>query len=193
MARGKLLVWLLLTVPLAVALVDFALTPEALPGDLLQSTGEWSARFIILALMVTPLKQLWPAAKTVHVLARYRRALGVAGFLYALIHTVAYVFDMETLAAMLAEWSAPAILTGWAAMLLLLPLGMTSNDAAVRALRRGWKRLQRLAYPAALLTLVHWALVHDGLAAALLHFVPLALLQGARLARQSRTTPRSLA
>jgi sulfoxide reductase heme-binding subunit YedZ len=54
----------------------------------------------------------------------------------------------------------------------------------VRWLKAGWKRVQRLAYPAALLTLFHWALVHDGLIAALLHFVPLALLQGWRVARQ---------
>ncbi len=192
-SRGKFIVWLSLSLPLLAALVGYESNPDALPGDLLQTTGEWSARFIILALMVTPLRQLWPQARPVRFLARHRRALGVAGFLYALIHTIAYVLDMETMAALLAEWSAPAILTGWAALLLLLPLGLTSNDAAVRALRSGWKRLQRLAYPAAVLTLVHWALVHDGLAAALLHFVPLALLQGARLARQFRTAPRSLA
>jgi len=181
--RGKHLVWLILCLPLAIALVRFAMSPGAYPGDLLHPTGEWSARFIILALMVTPLKQLWPQIRPVRFLARHRRALGVAGFLYALVHTVAYILDMGSLADMLAELGAPAIWTGWAALLILLPLGLTSNDAAVRALRSGWKRLQRLAYPAAILTLVHWALVHDGLVAALLHFVPLALLQAVRVAR----------
>ena len=77
---------------------------------------------------------------------------------------------------------------------ILVPLGLTSNDAAMRALRGGWKRLQRLAYPAAILTLVHWALVHDGLVAAVLHFVPLALLQAVRVARLfSSPSSRSLA
>ncbi|UUR06807.1 protein-methionine-sulfoxide reductase heme-binding subunit MsrQ [Sphingomonas glaciei] len=188
------LFWLILALPLALALVRFALTPDAYPGDLLHPTGEWSARFIILALMVTPLRQLWPQARIVRFLARHRRALGVAGFLYALAHTAAYVLDMVTLAEMLAEVGAPSIWTGWAALAILVPLGLTSNDAAMRALRGGWKRLQRLAYPAAILTLVHWALVHDGLAAALLHFVPLALLQAVRLVRLfSSPTPRSLA
>jgi sulfoxide reductase heme-binding subunit YedZ len=190
-SRGKYLVWALLSLPLGIALVRHALTPDAYPGDLLHPTGEWSARFIILALMVTPLLQLWPQARAVRLLARHRRSLGVAGFLYALAHTIAYVLDMGTLADMLAELGAPAIWTGWAALLVLVPLGLTSNDAAVRALKAGWKRLQRLAYPAAILTLVHWALVHDGLVAALVHFVPLALLQAMRVARQLPPPKRS--
>jgi sulfoxide reductase heme-binding subunit YedZ len=189
--RGKQFVWLLLALPLAAALVRYWVTEDAYPGDLLHPTGEWSARFIILALMVTPLRQLWPNARPVRFLARHRRALGVAAFLYALAHTLAYVADMGTLADMLAEVGAPAIWTGWAALLILVPLGLSSNDAAMRALRSGWKRLQRLAYPAAILTLVHWALVHDGFAAALVHFVPLALLQAVRVARLFTSPTRS--
>ena len=192
-SRGKYLVWLILALPLAIALVRYTLDPDAWPGDLLHPTGEWSARFIILALMVTPLRQLWPQSRIVRFLARHRRALGVAAFLYALAHTAAYVADMGTLTDMLAEIGAPSIWTGWAALLILLPLGLTSNDAAMRALRSGWKRLQRLAYPAAILTLVHWALVHDGLAAALVHFVPLAVLQVVRVARHFASPSRSLA
>ncbi len=193
-SRYKFLVWLLLALPAALALVRYALSPDAWPGDLLHPTGEWSARFIILALVVTPLRQLFPNSRPVAFLGRHRRALGVAAFFYALLHLVFYVLDMETLEAMLAEVAAPAIWTGWLAMALLLPLGLSSNDAAMRALRAGWKRLQRLAYPAALLTLLHWALVHDGLAAALMHFLPLALLQAWRVVRLfSRRPSRSLA
>ena len=75
---------------------------------------------------------------------------------------------------MLAEIGAPAIWTGWlaAAVHRSCP-ALASSDAAMRLLRRNWKRVQRLAYPAAVLTLVHWALVHDGLVSALVHFAPL--------------------
>ena len=192
--RSKLLVWLVLALPAAAALVQYALTPDAWPGDLLHPTGEWSARFIILALMVTPLRQIFPRSRFTGFLLRHRRALGVAGFLYALLHLAFYVLDMETLEAMLAELGAPSIWTGWLALALLIPLGLTSNDAAVRALRSGWKRLQRLAYPMALLTLVHWALIHDGLIPALVHFLPLALLQAWRVVRLINHRPtRSLA
>ena len=65
-------------------------------------------------------------------------------------------------------------------MFLMVPLAITSNDAAVRALRAGWKTLQRLAYPAAVLVLIHWIFIHNNLGPALLHFAPLMLLVAAR-------------
>jgi sulfoxide reductase heme-binding subunit YedZ len=73
----------------------------------------------------------------------------------------------------------------------MLPLALTSNDASVRALKRGWKRLHRLAYPAAVLVLVHWIIVHDGLFEALVQAAPLALLELYRLARIIRSSDRS--
>lgn len=191
MFREKHFFWCLLALPLLAACVRYQLTPDAYPGDLLHPTGEWSARFIILALMVTPLRQLWPEVRAVRFVARHRRSLGVAGFLYAAVHTAFYLLDMQTFEAVLAEIGAPSIWSGWLALFVMMPLALTSNDRAVRLLRHHWKRLQRLAYVAAILTLTHWALVHDGLAAALVHFVPLALLQLMRVARAFTSRPRS--
>ena len=71
----------------------------------------------------------------------------------------------------------------------MLPLALTSNDRAVRTLRRNWKRVQRLAYAAALLTLAHWMLVHNGTAEALAHMVPLAVLQLCRFLPQRKDRP----
>ena len=183
---AKYLLWTLLTVPAAVLLHRWATDAGLWPGDLLRPTGEWSARLIILALMLTPLSMLLPGQAWVKWLLRHRRAVGVAAFGYALLHLLFYVLDMETVRNMLAEARAPGIWTGWAAFLCLLPMALTSNQAAMRALKAGWKRLQRLAYPAALLTLAHWMLVHDGLAAALITFAPLAALQLYRIIRFGR-------
>lgn len=179
----KYLLWALLAVPAAVLLARWAADPELWVADLLRPTGEWSARLIILALAITPISMLLPGRDWVKWLVKHRRAVGVAAFAYALLHLLLYVLDMETVANMLAEAGAPGIWTGWAAFLCLLPLALTSNDRAVRALKAGWKRLQRLAYPAALLTLAHWILVHDGLARALLTFAPLAALELYRILR----------
>jgi sulfoxide reductase heme-binding subunit YedZ len=66
-----------------------------------------------------------------------------------------------------------------------MPLALTSTDRAQRWLRAGWKRLQRLAYPAAVLTLAHWALVHNDPWTAAAHFAPLALLQILRVLNPS--------
>jgi sulfoxide reductase heme-binding subunit YedZ len=119
-------------------------------------------------------------------LLRRRRSFGVAAFGYALLHLLFYLLEMQTLAGILAEIGALGIWTGWAAFLLMLPLALTSNDFAMRALKAGWKRLQRLAYPAALLTLVHWMVVHDNIVPALLNFAPLALLELWRVNRSLR-------
>ena len=87
---------------------------------------------------------------------------------------------MGNLDDILAEFWALGIWTSWAAMLLFVPLGLTSNDASMRALKAGWKRLQRLVYPAAVLVLVHWIFIHNNLGPAFLHFIPLVLIVAAR-------------
>jgi sulfoxide reductase heme-binding subunit YedZ len=185
---AKLILWSLLALPAAVILWRFAAGVHA--ADLIPSTGEWSARLIIAALMLTPLRQVFPSIGAVRWLIRHRRAFGVAAFAYALLHFGLYVLDMETIANMVAELPAPAIWTAWLAFLLLVPPALASSDAAMRRLGSAWKRVQRLAYPAAVLTLIHWLLVHDGMTEALVHFAPLAVLQLLRLART--LTPRTL-
>ncbi len=179
----KYLLWALLAVPAAILLIRWATDSGLWVGDLVGPAGEWSARLIILALMITPLSMLLPAQSWVKWLLRHRRAIGVAAFGYALLHLFFYLLDMETVQNVLAEIGAPGIWTAWAALLCLLPMGLTSNDRAMRALKSGWKPVQRLAYPAALLILAHWLLVHDGVGAALISFAPLAALQLYRIFR----------
>ena len=75
------------------------------------------------------------------------------------------------------------IWTGWIAFLIFVPLAVTSMDYLVRLMGPNWKRLQRWTYAAAVLTLSPWAPLHDwgGLAPALVHFVPLGVLEGYRV------------
>lgn len=180
--RSKPLFWLLLAIP-AVPMLAAAAQPEVVFEDLLHRSGEWSARLIILALAVTPLARLFPGRPWAGWLLARRRGVGVAAFGYALLHLLFYLLEMQNLRDILAEAGALGIWTGWAALLLMVPLALTSNDRAMRLLKSGWKRLQRLVYPAALLTLIHWIFVHDNFTAALLNFAPLALLQSLRLLR----------
>ncbi len=181
--NSKLLLWAVLAMPALMMIRAYFTDPEIWPGDLLHPSGEWSARLIIFALMLTPLSMLFRGRDWMQWLIRRRRPFGVAGFAYALLHLVFYILEMETLQDMLAEIGALGVWTGWAAFFLLLPLALTSNEASMRALKQGWKRLQRLAYPAALLTLVHWMFVHDNVRAALINFAPLAALEIWRVAR----------
>jgi sulfoxide reductase heme-binding subunit YedZ len=182
---SKPLLWALLSIP-ALLMILRTFDPDVYFENLLHPTGEWSARLIILALMLTPLSMLLPRQAWVRWLLRRRRSFGIAAFGYALLHLLFYLLAMETLKNILAELGALGIWTGWAAFLLMLPLALTSNDAAMRALKAGWKRLQRLAYPAAFFTLLHWMFVHDDVAAALINFAPLVALELWRLARSLR-------
>ncbi|HEX8532852.1 MAG TPA: ferric reductase-like transmembrane domain-containing protein [Allosphingosinicella sp.] len=185
-ADSKPLLWAVLALPAVSMMWRYNLDAGMLPGDLLHPSGEWSARLIILALMLTPLSMIFRGRRWTAWLIRRRRDLGVAGFLYALLHLLFYLLDMETVRNVLAELGPLGIWTGWAAFFLFLVLALTSNDASMRALKGGWKKLQRLAYPAAFLTLLHWMFVHDKYLHALLNFAPLALLQAWRLVLVSR-------
>jgi sulfoxide reductase heme-binding subunit YedZ len=120
----------------------------------------------------------WP----LWLLAR-RRAMGVAAFGYAALHTLFYLVDLGSLQAVMAKFFALGIWTGWAAFAILVPMALSSNVGSQRLLGPRWKTLQRLIYLAAILTLVHWIAIHNGFAGALAHFVPLGLLEAYRAYR----------
>jgi len=172
--------WIILSLP-AVALVWRFGSGAMIAMDLLHPTGEFSARFMIIAMLVTPLATIFGNRRWIMWLMRRRRAFGLAAFGYAMLHLVFYVIDMETIASMLAEIDAPGIWTGWLALLLFVPLAITSSNAAMRALGKRWKTLPRLISFASSLTLAHWLLIHDGVGGALVHFIPFAAIQLLRM------------
>jgi sulfoxide reductase heme-binding subunit YedZ len=171
--------WALLCLPAMLMMRPYVFG-DVIAMDMLQPTGEWSARFMIAAMVLSPLLSLIGPRPWLSWLIQRRRALGVAAFGYAILHLIFYIIDMGNLDDILAEFWALGIWTGWAAMLLFVPLAVTSNDASMRALKAGWKRLQRLVYPTAVLVLVHWIFIHNNLGPALVHFIPLVLLVAAR-------------
>jgi sulfoxide reductase heme-binding subunit YedZ len=171
--------WALLCLPAVLMLRPYVFG-DVIAMDMLHPTGEWSARFMIAAMVLSPLLSLIGPRPWLSWLIQRRRALGLAAFGYAMLHLIFYIIDMGNLDDMLVEFLALGIWTGWAAMLFFVPLAVTSNDASMRALKAGWKRLQRLVYPAAVLVLVHWIFIHNNLGPALVHFIPLVLLVVAR-------------
>lgn len=181
------------SLPMAGALAFGTSLPgrEPITEMLLHPTGEFSARFLIIAMMLTPLRMLFPGSGFLRWMMKRRRYFGMAAFFYALFHTVLYVIDMGSLQAMLGEFLAIGIWTGWLAMVIFVPLALTSTDSAVQKLGPRWKTLQRTVYIAAVATLLHWIFVHNNLGPALAHFVPLAGLETYRLYRNSRPRTRN--
>lgn len=187
---GKLLTWFALSLPALWLVGQWSRQPDPWLADYIAATGLWSARLLIFALCLTPLQQLIGHRRWLAFLLRHRRAIGVAAFFYTLAHLALYVIDMADWAAIADEATAPAMIAGWLAAAAMMVPALLSTDSAMRQLGPAWKRLQRFAYPAALLTILHWALVHDGFGEALLHVAPLVFLQLARLARSLAFTPK---
>ena len=123
---------------------------------LLHPSGEMSARFMLIALAITPLRRLWPEARWVRVMGGQRRTFGVSAFGYAVLHTMFYVIDMDDITYIMDEVFALGIWTGWVALLVLFPLALTSNKYSVYWLKGNWRHLHRLIYLAAILVLLHW-------------------------------------
>lgn len=177
--------WLLFTVPaiaMTVAIFTADNTTVAI-RDMVHPSGEMSARFLIIAMMATPLAMLLRGWRGPQWMKKNRRYLGVAAFGYALLHTILYLIDKAALDPVLSDLPKFYIWTGWIAFLILVPLAITSHDWFVRRMGTWWKWLQRWTYAAAILTLAHWAALNDwgGMTSALIHFGPLIALEAYRL------------
>lgn len=182
----RALLWLVLAIPAALMLQRIA-SGEALAMDLYHPSGEMSVRLMILALLPGPLTDALGPNRFLRGWLAIRRNLGVAAFLYALLHLVFYVLDMQLLSAMVSELAIPGIWTGWLAFALLLVPAAISFDTAMRRLGRRWKQLQRLVYPAFLLALIHWLLLDWAWGPALVHLAPLLVAWTLRMAMRRRT------
>ncbi len=160
--------------------------------EITHRTGEWTLRLLLLTLAVTPLRVLsgW------NWLIRFRRMLGLFAFFYAMLHFLTYLwldqfFLWDEILRDIAK--RPFITVGFLALVLLLPLALTSTNAMMRRLGRRWVQLHRLIYAIALLGVVHfWWLVKADIREPALYAAVLALLLGYRILR-SRTRTRKTA
>lgn len=129
---------------------------------LIRSTGDWTLRFLCMALAVTPLRVMTASPA----LARFRRMLGLYCFFYALLHALCYaVLDMGLEVADIATDIAkrPFILVGFSAFCVLLPLAATSWNGAQRRLGgRRWQALHRAVYLVAPLAITHFLWMRAG-------------------------------
>lgn len=146
--------------------------------------GLWALRLLMIALAVTPLRQLSGQA----VLLRFRRLLGLYAFFYASLHLTAYlVLDLKGYWTQIFEEIAkrPYITVGFLAWLLLIPLAVTSTQGMMRRLGRRWGQLHQLVYPIAVLAVLHfWWLVKSDIREPLLYAAILTVLLGWRVWRK---------
>jgi DMSO/TMAO reductase YedYZ heme-binding membrane subunit len=117
-------------------------------------TGDWTVIFLLTSLAMTPARATFEWAPLVQI----RRRIGVAAALYASAHFLIFVFDQKwNLLVVAAEIIKRFYLTiGFVALVMLLALAITSTNGWQRRLKRNWKRLHWLVYPAAVLALLHF-------------------------------------
>jgi methionine sulfoxide reductase heme-binding subunit len=118
------------------------------------STGDWAVIFLMLSLAMTPARALFDWMPLVQI----RRRIGVAAALYAGAHFLIYVLDQKwNLVVVATEIIKRFYLTiGFVTLLMLVVLAITSTDGWQKRLRRNWKRLHWLIYPAAFIAIVHF-------------------------------------
>lgn len=156
--------------------------------------GLWTLRFLLLTLAITPLRRLtgW------NWLAKHRRTLGLYAFAYGVMHLLVWaIIDVQVVIDDLVGWDEvmtdlfkrPFITIGMLALLLMLPLAVTSTQAMIRRLGRRWQALHRLIYVVAVLGLVHfWMAVKLDWREPAVYAAVLALLLGWRLVARRRTS-----
>jgi sulfoxide reductase heme-binding subunit YedZ len=144
---------------------------------LLLVPGRWALVFLLLGLSVSPLRRFAGWSR----LIRVRRLLGLFAFFYAGLHFLIYLgLDQGFAWSFIKEdiTERPFITVGFTALVLLVPLAVTSTRGWIRRLGRRWQLLHRLVYPAAVLAALHfywkvkadtfWPLVAAGILAVLL-------------------------
>ncbi len=148
--------------------------------------GIWGLRFILISLSITPaawlIKKPWPI--------RLRRMLGLFAFTYCSLHFLAWLVLDQSLdiSAIISDViKRPFITLGTLALLLLIPLAVTSTKGWQKRLGARWTNLHRLVYPAAILICWHyyWQVKLDTIDA-LLYCAVLAVLLGVRLWKRKR-------
>jgi len=144
--------------------------------------GLWALRFLVASLAITPLRQLVGIN-----LIRYRRALGLLAFYYAVLHLTTYlVLDQGLdLGAIVADILKRLYITiGMTAFVILVPLAVTSNNLAIRRIGApAWNRLHRWVYLAVILAVLHFLLSVKVPIEPLLYAALVAVLLGYRFVR----------
>src|SRR5260370_11788530 len=119
------------------------------------STGDWTLRFLLITLAVTPARSVLGMPR----LIRFRRMFGLFAFFYGCLHFMTYVwfdkfFDIEDMLKDVGK--RPFITIGFASLLLMIPLAVTSTAAWIRLLGgKRWQLLHRLVYLIAFGGVIH--------------------------------------
>lgn len=160
-ALRRVPVWLVYLAGLIAPVIMFGLAATGNYGvepikALEHELGELSLQVMILGLAITPLRKLVGLN-----LMKFRRAIGVLTFYLVFSHFLVWlVLDVQILSQVWADiLKRPYVTVGFGALLLMLPLVITSNNWSIRKLGPRWRKLHKLVYPAVVLGGVHYVML----------------------------------
>jgi len=120
------------------------------------ATGDWTMRFLLITLAITPLRRLTRQ----YWLIGWRRMLGLFAFFYGTLHLMTWLwldkfFDPHEMWADIVK--RRFISAGMTAFALMIPLAVTSTRWAIRKLGgKRWQWLHRLIYLSAVAGVIHY-------------------------------------
>ena len=153
-------------------------------------TGDWTIRFLLITLAVTPLRNLFNRPQ----LTRFRRMTGLYAYFYGCLHFLVWSLLDKRLdphdmwADILKRWY---ITVGMSALLGMTPLAITSTAGWVRRLGyKRWQKLHRIVYGCAALGVIHYyLLVKSDIRLPVMYGAILAILLGYRMVVAQRKSP----
>jgi len=120
------------------------------------TTGDWTLRFLLIALSITPLRKLLG----IPALIKFRRMFGLYAFFYGSLHFLTYIWldKFFNVHEMLVDVAKRKFITvGFTAFVLLIPLAVTSTAGWIRRLGgKRWQTLHRLVYVSAICGVIHY-------------------------------------
>ncbi|NIY73159.1 protein-methionine-sulfoxide reductase heme-binding subunit MsrQ [Marivivens donghaensis] len=121
--------------------------------------GSIALKLLIAGLCVTPLRTYFGVN-----LLRFRRQIGLSAFFFVVAHfSVWALLDVQSFGRVWTEIvKRPYVTVGMAALVMLIPLALTSNNASIRKLGKNWRRLHWLTYPIAVLAGIHYVWLVKG-------------------------------
>lgn len=149
---------------------------------IIRDLGVWGLRFLVAGLFITPIARIFKRPR----LIRWRRPIGLIAFAYVFLHLTSYIwldqyFEWDRIWADILK--RPYITFGMIAFTLLIPLALTSFNAAIKRLGgRVWRNLHKLVYLIVPLGVLHYLLlVKADLRMPLIYGAIVAVLLGWRL------------
>jgi len=156
----KPVVFLLCLIPLGMLIWAIVYNPESFGANpfevITDRTGDWTLRFVLFTLAVTPLRILTGWNQVI----RFRRMLGLFAFFYSFLHFLTYVWFTQyfNLAEITKDVvKRPFITVGFVAFILMIPLALTSTKKWIGRLGgKRWQRLHLVIYVTGILGVIHY-------------------------------------